>query len=68
MLPHVPGDGNHGVSVERGDPRAERQAKTVPSTQMLRYLRRVDDLDLWVAPPPARGSFGGATPRMATLV
>ncbi|MYD86842.1 MAG: restriction endonuclease, partial [Acidobacteria bacterium] len=26
------------------DGRAERQAKTAPSTQMLRYLRRVDDL------------------------
>ena len=26
------------------DGRADRQAKTAPSTQMLRYLRRVDDL------------------------
>ena len=38
-LPHVPGDGDHGVSVERGDPRAraaDRRARVAKDDEALR--------------------------------
>ena len=43
VLPHVPGDGDHGVSVERGDARAraaDRRARVAEDDEALRPRRR----------------------------
>ena len=43
LLPHVPGDGDHGVSVERGDPRAcaaNRGARVAEDDEALRFGRQ----------------------------
>ena len=45
LLPHVPGDGDHGVSVERGDARAraaDRRARVAEDDEALRPAGRHD--------------------------
>ena len=51
LLPHVPGDGDHGVSVERGDARAraaDRRARVAEDDEALRPdggHDRVDEIE-----------------------
>ena len=63
LLPHVPGDGDHGVSVERADARAraaDRRARVAEDDEALRPDGRHDhrrrdrahrDLGVWPPPP-----------------
>ena len=69
LLPHVPGDGDHGVSVERGDARtraADRRARVAEDDEALRPDGRHDhrrrdrahrDLDLGPAATAIRNAW-----------
>ena len=71
VLPHVPGDGDHGVSVERGDPRARssrspgtRRRKRRSSTTGRRTRSPLTRSSGSCSDARCRGGADGPTPRL----